>query len=148
MRFARSITIGLTVALSTACGGGDSDPDPDAEKRAQQAQLQIQARAKEDLAKTLAIDTPCQSDNQCKVLLFQDENNLCDYGYKPGSNVIYSLISATARQAEETALEQHALVRQMRAIETRIIRCPAIQLAPLPVTVCVQNKCVQASPES
>lgn len=124
--------LALLVVL-VACGGG-ADPDP------YQAAVD-QAAAKEADARSLGVDSPCASANQCGLMTFL-EPLTCP---KPSYH-IYSTVSATAAAASAAAGEQVALAQRAIALAPPPpVPCPVVAVAAPPVPACVASRC-QAAP--
>jgi hypothetical protein len=117
------------IALS-GCGGGDL--------RAELEQLIGKARAKESEARVLAADAPCSEDAQCSVLVLRTV--LCD----TGTYQVYSLVSATARQAEAVAVEQREAADKAVAFAAQSfapVACP-LAMVMQPTPACSANRCL------
>ncbi len=116
----------LMLAL-TACGGGSAAFD----------NAVGLADAKETSARALGVDTPCASTTECSVLEFGATSRAC------GSErfKVYSLLSPTARQAEQVAAEQRALAAQALALAPGNGGnfCPQGIMGPTPT--CVSARC-------
>ena len=118
------------VALVAGCGGGGTSAVDQIDV------LRAQALAKETEAKALAVDQPCLTDSQCKVLDFSPSDANCT----TISTKAYSSISPTASQAEAAAAEQRAFASQARSLlPPGSTVCPMIARAP---ARCEAGKCV------
>jgi hypothetical protein len=123
------IAQGLLPFTLLACGGGST---------AEYESAFASANQKEAESKSLGVDAPCATSDQCGVLYFGSASRACGL---PAAQV-YSLVSATAKQAEKAAEEQRALAA--RALELAPgndgLACPLLGTTPIPV--CVANRCI------
>lgn len=128
----KPLSIFFAAALLAGCGGGDNF-DTAAYQNAVGA-----AVTKEAEARTLGVDTPCNSVLQCGTLVFTDPKNQCAMPvYQP-----YSLASATAAAAKLASDQQLALAAHARELSSQpLIPCPAYIGLP-PVLACVASRCI------
>lgn len=134
MQYQRMATIRLLSAMSfstailSACGGGNSIED-------QVNSLLQQADTRKAEALAAAIDTPCDSDAQCKVLSFATYTCASAADFK-----IYSTAASSANQAETATLEQNDLITQALNLKNPNIACTAL-VYPKPIPVCTTSHC-------
>lgn len=91
----------------------------------------------EQKAKELAVDSPCESDQQCGILVLNPVSIYCQSPYYHA----YSLISDTARIAEIMAAEQRSAADAIVASTSDSVVCPA-SILPQPIPFCLSGQCV------
>jgi hypothetical protein len=142
----RSLAVLACAALIVGCGGSGGTAaveDAAAERARQIAQLIAKADAAESLARSLAVDQPCATVEQCSAVTF--ESPLRGSCARPNFFAIYSTESATASATEAAAREQNALAKEAVALQPQPqASCPAVIFGYS--LACVANRCVDASP--
>ena len=119
-----------------ACSGSDSAPT-------EFETLETQANAKATETRSLAVATPCSEVSQCGKLYLQPTRGVCAFP----TPLAYSIVSATARQAEAAALAQNALAAkafplQPGGIPVNVACVAGFPDAPL---VCERGACALGS---
>jgi hypothetical protein len=124
----------LTVLSLAACGGGG-------ESELNRYQQAIdQANQTEAMARALGVPSPCQQDQQCGLLTFQEPTTCPTQTYQ-----IYSTASATAVAAAAAASEQVTLAQQAIALNPNPPQpCPLLPVKAPPTPACVANLCQAA----
>lgn len=119
-----------------ACSG--SDPEPTAFET-----LEAQANAKATETRSLAVATPCSEVSQCGKLYLQPTRGVCAVP----TPLAYSLVSATARQAEVAVRVQNALAAEAFPLQPGGIPANVACLAgfPDPPLACERGACVLGS---
>ena len=116
--------VAYVLALAVvACGGSDSGPSY-AELYAEAHRIEIQATA-------LGIDTPCEADASCSVLVFA---GVCSDLYAP-----LSLASSNADRAVSLSTEQRRLMEAAMRAFPPSTSCAAPPNRP--AALCVQAQC-------
>jgi hypothetical protein len=123
------LSIAATV-IAFGCGG-ESELD----------QLRAQAAAKEAEARSLAVNSPCSSDNECGALVFGPTTHVC--GAAP--QLAYLLAASTSARAASAAEQQRSLASQVQALlPSDGLACPAV--VPIqPAVSCLAAQCVSGT---
>lgn len=109
--FLRRLLSLIALISLVACGGSSSPPIDE-------------ANAREAEARSLASPTPCASDNQCGMLMFEPPVGGCGC---PSGYLAYSLIAPSAQAASAAAAEQRRVATVAQSYEVRkgICECAA-----------------------
>jgi hypothetical protein len=133
----RRLTL-LLLWLLSACGGASGgDPAPAAKLALSELDvLRAQIAQQEQHVRTLAIDAPCNSHAECRMLAIDPQT-----GCSVPASIPYSLRTTDALVIGTAAFDLTQLKQRLWTQEHPGIACPAV-IYPLPNALCVNTLCV------
>ncbi|MEX8513365.1 MAG: hypothetical protein AB3X36_07770 [Leptothrix ochracea] len=123
--------------LLSACGGGGSSPAPTAKLPLSELDmLRTQIAQQEQHVRALAVDSPCDSHAECRMVAIDPQTGCATPAALP-----YSLRSTDILQLGNAAFDLTLLKQRLWIQENPNTVCPAV-IYPLPNAICVNTRCV------
>lgn len=127
----------LLLWLLSACGGGSGDSAPTSKVTLSELDvLRAQITQQEQHVRTLAIDTPCDSHAECRMLATEPQT-----GCAVPASTPYSLRQTNSLRVGNAAFDLIQLKHRLWTQEHPDVICPAV-IYPLPNAICVNKRCV------